>query len=67
MNSLRKFLEREEDPKEVNTDKSLEFVKACEDCFGNHFASTPHRSETERIAERAVRRVKEGTSTVLEQ
>ena len=28
-------------------------------------ASTPHRSETNGIAERAVRRVKEGTSAVL--
>ena len=27
--------------------------------------STPHRSETNGIAERAVRRVKEGTSAVL--
>ena len=31
----------------------------------NHCTSTPHRSETNRIAERAVRRVKEGTSAVL--
>ena len=31
----------------------------------NHCTSTPHRSETTRIAERAVRRVKEGTSAVL--
>ena len=28
-------------------------------------ASTPHRSETNGIAERAVRRIKEGTSAVL--
>ena len=31
----------------------------------NHCASTPHRSETNGLAERAVRRVKEGTSAVL--
>ena len=31
----------------------------------NHRTSTPHRSETNGIAERAVRRVKEGTSPVL--
>ena len=31
----------------------------------NHGTSTPHRSETNGIAERAVRRVKEGTSAVL--
>ena len=31
----------------------------------NHCTSTPHRSETNGIAERAVRRVKDGTSAVL--
>ena len=41
------------------------FGKACEDLSWNHCTSTPHRSETKGIAERAVRRVKEGTSTVL--
>ena len=40
-------------------------VKACEDLSWNHCTSTPHRSETNGIAERAVRRVKEGTSVVL--
>ena len=40
-------------------------AKDCEDLSWNHCASTPHRSETKRIAERAVRRVKEGTSAVL--
>ena len=39
----------------------MEFGKPCEDLP----ASTPHRSETNGIAERAVRRVKEGTSAVL--
>ena len=39
--------------------------KACEDLSWNHCTSTPHRSETNGIAERAVRRVKEGTSAVL--
>ena len=47
------------------TDNSLEFGKACEDLSWNHCTSTPHRSETDGIAERAVRRVKEGTSAVL--
>ena len=47
------------------TDNSLEFGKACEDLSWNHCTSTPHRSETSGIAERAVRRVKEGTSAVL--
>ena len=36
-----------------------------EDLSWNHCTSTPHRSETNGIAERAVRRVKEGTSAVL--
>ena len=63
--SLQKFLEPERKPKVIYTDNSLEFVKACEDRSWNHCTSTPHRSETNGIAERAVRRVKEGTSAVL--
>ena len=43
----------------------MEFGNACEDLSWNHCTSTPHRSETNGIAERAVRRVKEGTSAVL--
>ena len=43
----------------------MEFGKACEDLSWNHCTSTPHRSETGDIAERAVRGVKEGTSAVL--
>ena len=39
--------------------------QSCEDLSWNHCTSTPHRSETNGIAERAVRRVKEGTSAVL--
>ena len=45
--------------------KKLEFGKACEDLSWNHCTSTPHRSERNGIAERAVRRVEEGTSAVL--
>ena len=52
-------------PKVIYTDNSLEFGKACEDLSWNHCTSTPHRSETDGIAERAVRRVKEDTSAVL--
>ena len=58
--SLQKFLEPERKPKVIYTDNSLEFGKACEDLSWNHCTSTPHRSETNGIAERAVRRVKEG-------
>ena len=51
--------------KVIYTDNSMEFGKACEDLSWNHCTSTPHRSETHGIAERAVCRVKEGTSAVL--
>ena len=49
----------------IYTDNSLEFGRACEDLSWNHCMSTPHRSETHGIAERAVHRVKEGTSAIL--
>ena len=52
-------------PRVIYTDNSLEFGKACEDLSWNHCTSTPHRSETNGIAERAVRREKEGTTAVL--
>ena len=63
--SLMKFLEPTRKPKVIYTDNSMEFAKACEDLSWNHCTSTPHRSETYGIAERAVRRIKEGTSAVL--
>ena len=53
--SLQKFLEPERKPKVIYTDNSLEFGKACEDLSWNHCTSAPHRSETNGIAERAVR------------
>ena len=63
--SLQKFLEPERKPKVIYTDNSLEFGKACEELSWDRCTSTPHRSETNGIAERAVRRVKEGTPAVL--
>ena len=63
--SLQKFLEPDRKPKVIYTDNSLEFGKACEDLSWNHCTSTPHRSETNGIVERAMRRVKEGISAVL--
>ena len=63
--SSRKFLEPSHKPKVIYTDNSLEFGKSCEDLSWNHRTSTPHRSDTNGIAERAIRRVKEGTSPVL--
>ena len=62
---LQKFLEPDRKPKVIYTDNSLDFGKACEDLSWNHCTSTPHRSETNGTAERAVRRVKESTSAVL--
>ena len=52
------FLKPNRKPKVINTDNSFEFGKACEDLSWNHCTSTPHRSETNGTAERAVRRVK---------
>ena len=63
--SLMKFLEPTRKPKVIYTDNSLEFGKSCEELSWNHCTSTPHRSETKVIAERAVRRVKEWTSAML--
>ena len=63
--SPQKFLEPKTSPKLIDTDNLLEFGKACEDLLWNCCTSTPHLSETNGIAERAVRRVKEGTSAIL--
>ena len=60
-----KFLEPTRKPTVIYTGNSLEFGKACDDLSWNHCTSTPHRPETHGIAERVVRRVKEGTSPVL--
>ena len=49
----------------IRTINSLDIAKTCEDLSWNHCTSTLHRSETDGIAERGVRRVKEGTSAVL--
>ena len=58
--SLQKFLEPERKPKVIYADNSLEFGKSCEHLSWNHCTSTPHRSETNGITERAVRRIEEG-------
>ena len=54
-----------EKPKVTYTDNSLEVGKSFEESSWNHRTSTPRRTETNGIVERAVRRVTEGTSTVL--
>ena len=63
--SLLKILGTGASTKSCVSDNSMEFGRACEVLSWNHCTSTPHRSETNGIAERAVRRVKEGTSAVL--
>ena len=44
-----------------------EFKKALEELGMSHDTSTPHRPQTNGVAERAVRRVKEGSSCALAQ
>ena len=56
---IKNSLEPSQAPKVVCTDNSMEFGKACEALSWNQSTSTPHRSETIVIAERAVRRVKQ--------
>ena len=56
---------RHKKTKVIYTHNALEFEKSREDLSWNHRTSTPLRSETNGIAERAVRRVKEGTLIVL--
>ena len=63
--SLQNLLEPDRTLKVIYTDNSLEFGKTSGNLSWNHCTSTPHRSETNGIAEKAVRRVKEGTCAVL--
>ena len=50
---------------EVKTDNALAISKSYDELSWSHRTSTSHRFETNDIEERAVRRVKEGTSAVL--
>ena len=61
----QRYFEPNQEPQHVYSDNSKEIKKACESLGYTHDTSTPHRSETNGIAERAVRRVKEGTASVL--
>ena len=60
-----KFLEPTVKEKVINIDHSSEFGKAFEELSGNLCTSSPCRSETNGTADRAVRRIKEGTSADL--
>ncbi len=54
-------------PEHVYTDGSGEFKKAMADLGFSHDIAVPHRPQTNGVAERAVRRIKEGTTAVLVQ
>ena len=54
-------------PEYVYTDNSGEFIKSLEELDILHDTSTPHKSQTNAVAERAVGRTKEGTSVTLVQ
>ena len=63
--SLKKFLEPTKKPEVIYTDNSPRIWQILWRSFLEYCMSTPHRAETNGIAERAVRRIKEGTSAVL--
>ena len=65
--AFQRFLGPQIVPKHVYTDGSREFRKAMQDLGYSHDTSTPHHSESNGVAERAVRRVKEGTAVTLTQ
>ena len=65
--AFQRFLGPQVKPKHVYTDGSEEFERALKDFDILCDTSTPYRAETNGIAERAVRRVKEGTSCALVQ
>ena len=62
---LQSFLSPSREPDRIFTGSSKEFVKSCQDLQGDHDTSTPHRSDTNGMADRAVRRAKEGTKVFV--
>ena len=65
--AFRRFLGPQTQAKHMYTDNSLELEKALRELKIDHDTSTPHRPQTNGVAERAARRVKEGTSCTLNQ
>ena len=55
------------EPQHVYSDNSKELIKDLKDLKWMHDTSTPHRSESNGVAGRAVRKVKEGTACALVQ
>ena len=62
---MRIFLLPFQKPGRIFQRSSQEFIKACQDLKWAHDTNTHHRSEAKGLAERAVGRVKKGTTTVM--
>ena len=62
---FKRFLGPQDSAKHVFTDNAAEFISAMKELKFPHDTSRTHRSESNGVAERAVRKVKEGTSSVL--
>ena len=60
---LRRFLLSFQKPGRFHTHNSKGFTKACQDLQWTHVKNALHRSDANKITERAVPRVKEGTPT----
>ena len=63
--SFQRFLPPSIKPKHVFTDAAPEYKLAFDELGYTADTATPHRPETNGVAERAERRVKEGTSCAL--
>ena len=67
MDSFQKYFGPHVKPKSVYSDNAPELNKTFKELGWSHDTCTPHRPQTNGIAERAVRRVKEGTRCALVQ
>ena len=65
--TFSRFLGPNIKPAHAYTDGSAEFESACQDLGSLHDTSTPYRPQTNGVAERAVRGVKEGTCCAFAQ
>ena len=54
-------------PKCIHIDAASELIAACKGLGFSHDCSTPHRSQSNGVAERFVRRAKEGTACQVQQ